>query len=76
MKKLSMWFAVLAISLLIFASWNTSRAKEDPMAAVGAFKFKNGTMAPDFLMENLAGNQVKLEDFRGKVVLLDFWVTW
>ena len=76
MKKRSMCFVVLAISLLIFASWNTGRAKEDPMAAVGAFKFNKGTVAPDFLMENLAGEQEKLEDFRGKVVLLDLWATW
>jgi cytochrome oxidase Cu insertion factor (SCO1/SenC/PrrC family) len=76
MKQHCMWFTVLAISLLIFASWNTGVAKGDPMTAVGAFKFNKGTVAPDFIMENLAGNRVKLEDFRGKVVLLDFWATW
>ena len=76
MKKLSMGFIVLAMSLLIFKSWNTGGTTGDPMTAVGAFKFNKDTVAPDFFMENLAGNRVKLEDFRGKVVLLDFWATW
>ncbi len=76
MKQLCMWFTVLAISLLIFAFWNPSAAVQDPMTTVGAFKFKEGTVAPDFVIENLAGDRVKLEDFRGKVVLLDFWATW
>jgi hypothetical protein len=29
-----------------------------------------------FIMENLSGDQVNLADFRGKVVLLNFWATW
>jgi cytochrome oxidase Cu insertion factor (SCO1/SenC/PrrC family) len=76
MKQLCMWFTVLAISLLIFVFWNPSGAVGDPIKAFGAVKFNKGTFAPDFSIENLAGDRVKLEDFRGKVVLLDFWATW
>jgi cytochrome c biogenesis protein CcmG/thiol:disulfide interchange protein DsbE len=32
--------------------------------------------APDFTSSDGAGNPVKLSDFRGKVVLLNFWATW
>ena len=29
-----------------------------------------------FMMKDLSGKSVKLSDFKGKVILLDFWATW
>ena len=35
-----------------------------------------GLPAPDFELTSLDGRRVKLSDFRGKAVLLNFWATW
>ena len=37
---------------------------------------ESGPMAPDFSLQDLSDQNVSLSDFRGKVVLLDFWATW
>jgi cytochrome c biogenesis protein CcmG/thiol:disulfide interchange protein DsbE len=33
-------------------------------------------MAPDFALSDLNGNTVKLSDYKGNVVIIDFWATW
>ena len=42
---------------------------EDPRFAIGH-------EAPDIEGEDLDGNKFKLSDYRGKVVVLDFWGHW
>jgi peroxiredoxin len=47
----------------------TAGAKDTALAA-------DSNLAPDFTLPNLDGRPVRLSEFRGKVVLLDFWATW
>jgi thiol-disulfide isomerase/thioredoxin len=32
--------------------------------------------APDFMLRDMNGNTVRLSDYAGKTVFLDFWATW
>ena len=41
-----------------------------------AMALQPGRPAPDFTLADLGGQQVSLSQFRGKVVLLDFWASW
>jgi peroxiredoxin len=47
-----------------------------PTASNVFMKPGNRTMAPDFTLSDASGQSVRLSDFRGKVVLLNFWATW
>jgi peroxiredoxin len=46
------------------------RAAQKPKATA------SGNSAPDFTVTDIDGNKLSLSDYRGKVVLLDFWATW
>jgi cytochrome oxidase Cu insertion factor (SCO1/SenC/PrrC family) len=61
---------------ILFAFWGTVDAAEDPMSAAGVLKYSPGITAPGFTIRDMEGRTIQLEDFRGKVVLLNFWTTW
>jgi peroxiredoxin len=35
-----------------------------------------GDIAPSFVLQDIANEQISLSDYRGKVILLHFWSTW
>ncbi len=37
---------------------------------------EEGAMAPDFLLEELDGGELRLSDLRGKPLVINFWATW
>ena len=75
MKRIMILLIVLG-TWPILGSGEIVNAGEDLMAAAGVTKFKEGISAPPFTIEDVAGKSIKLEDFRGKIVLLNFWATW
>lgn len=47
-----------------------------PTLADNEPKLKVGTIAPDFTAADTIGNPIKLSDYKGKYVVLDFWASW
>ncbi|WP_338452339.1 TlpA disulfide reductase family protein [Niallia oryzisoli] len=65
--------AVLLLAMMTVAIVQAMEKEEKPDNLPG---LKIGVKAPDFEVKNLAGETVKLSDFQGKKVLLNFWATW
>ena len=58
------------------------RLKESPLGKViplqleAQSKTKVGQQAPDLTLKNPAGKTIKISDFSGKYLLIDFWASW
>jgi cytochrome c biogenesis protein CcmG, thiol:disulfide interchange protein DsbE len=63
---------VLAGAIALFA-WAWSNAQGDTSSGENV---RVGREAPDFTLPDLDGREIALSDFRGEVVLINFWATW
>jgi peroxiredoxin len=75
------WFLVgmIAAQPLIGIALSQAEAQSLPLIPTQVVErnmVKVGDEAPNFHLRDLAGNMMSLSQFRGKVVLLNFWATW
>ncbi len=63
LSRLSRMLGVLAVLPALFLS-----------TPAGAVALKDP--APDFTLKRLDGGNLRLEEYRGKVVLINFWASW
>lgn len=66
---------ILILSLGALWIW-VSRVPEDQARASSMSSPMRGFEAPNFSLTDQDGNIYKLEDFRGKAVLVNFWASW
>lgn len=60
-------WAMLGVAAVVTAAW-VGRESYRPVIT--------GSLAPDFVMTAMDGSTVTVEQYRGKVVLLNVWATW
>ncbi len=68
-------FAV-ATALLLGCFLESCSSSTQSVRAASVKADKDRKLAPDFALKDGDGKLVHLADYRGKVVLLDFWATW
>jgi cytochrome c biogenesis protein CcmG, thiol:disulfide interchange protein DsbE len=77
---------VLIAALIILASsiyYDRSQApntdqqtQQNSASNTSTSKAVKGKLAPEITLINLNGQTVKLSDYRGKIVILNFWASW
>ncbi len=63
---------IVSAMVLVFALVISGCARRSSQGDV----LETGRPAPAFKLPDINGRQVALDQYRGKVVLLDFWATW
>lgn len=60
---------ILVFGTLLYNAYSKGAFSEQPDS-------RQITAAPDFTITDSEGNEVKLSDFKGKAVVLNFWASW
>jgi len=67
---------VVAMVVALMLVFGLNLAHKSRSNASAAMQMQAGSAAPDFTLQSLDGKTIRLSDFRGKAVLLNFWATW
>lgn len=78
MKKTAL-IAIAAIAVIVLAAHYADKATRLSLSGGNFRKSDNSDAvkpAPDFTLKDLDGKNVNLSQYKGKVVLVNFWATW
>ncbi len=69
MKNIAYGLGIFLIALLLYIGLMQEGAEHQT-------RVSTGDKAPDFTLKTLEGKEVRLSDYKGKVVLINFWASW
>ena len=70
---------IIAVVAVIAATYLADRATRQPHARVGNVSLSSSAAAkpaPELTLRDLGGKDLSLSQYKGKIVLLNFWATW
>ena len=81
MEKKGKYFHLFSIVLLLFflnpyIFKEQARGDTHFIESLSLIRFDEKVKAQNFALKDLNGNELHLEDYRGKVIFLNFWTTW
>jgi peroxiredoxin len=68
--------AIFVTAVLIYGTSHRSGGSSSRVAASSTAGAAPNKLAPDFELKSMDGRSVRLSDFRGKAVVLNFWATY
>ncbi len=77
--KFKIILSILFFSSIIIMGCGNKTPETAPLKNPDKVVEKNNykaVKAPAFELENTSGKKVKLSDFKGKIVIVNFWATW
>lgn len=72
MKRIQVLLGLVLFGLSLTVSLPQQASAEDPQITAD----KDRVEAPEFELSDLKGEAVRLSQFKGKVVVVNFWATW
>jgi thiol-disulfide isomerase/thioredoxin len=76
MKRIAVIVIIMAVAIIAGCKKSETPATSQQTQTSTPVAVVEGAIAPDFTVQDLSGQEQKLSDLKGKVVLVNFWATW
>jgi len=76
MRTKNFFYFLFVIFLPLSLNVQAYGGEDDLFSKIGMIPIKGDKKAPDFSLQDLNGKKFGLNQFKGKVIFINFWATW